>query len=82
MSSGRKRAIAAVATLGLILLVSVWGGMRLSADTLTHGTPIKVGLIQGNIAQTDKWNPARVGDDPRSLSPAVAARRSTMAPSC
>jgi apolipoprotein N-acyltransferase len=25
------------------------------------GAPIKVGLIQGNIAQTDKWNPARAG---------------------
>jgi len=34
---------------------------RLRSNTLTNGTPIKVGLIQGNIAQTDKWNPARAG---------------------
>ena len=61
MSDGRKRAVAAGATLSLIVVVSVWGGMRLSANTLTTGTPIKVGLIQGNIAQTDKWNPARSG---------------------
>ena len=38
---------------------SVWGGMRLAANELTSGTPIQIGLIQGNIAQTDKWNPAR-----------------------
>ncbi len=35
--------------------------MRLRSNTLTQGTPIKVGLIQGNIAQIDKWNPARAG---------------------
>lgn len=61
MSSGRKQAVAGAATLGLIVVVSVWGGVRLSAKTLTSGTPIKVGLIQGNIAQSDKWNPARSG---------------------
>ena len=61
MSDGRKRAVVAGATLGLVVVVSVWGGMRLSANTLTGGTPIKVGLIQGNIAQSDKWNPARSG---------------------
>jgi apolipoprotein N-acyltransferase len=45
----------------LIASVSVWGGLRLASNTLTQGAPIKVGLIQGNIAQTDKWNPARAG---------------------
>ncbi len=33
--------------------------MRLSANELTNGTPIKVGLIQGNIAQNEKWDPSR-----------------------
>jgi apolipoprotein N-acyltransferase len=51
----------AAVTLGAIAVVSVWGGMRLSANALTTGAPIKIGLIQGNIAQTDKWNPARAG---------------------
>jgi apolipoprotein N-acyltransferase len=59
LSLGRRRLIIGGSTLALIAVVSVWGGMRLSANELTHGTPIKVGLIQGNIAQTDKWNPAR-----------------------
>jgi apolipoprotein N-acyltransferase len=61
MASGRGRAIAAATTLGAIALVSVWGGVRLSGNELTSGAPIKIGLIQGNIAQTDKWNPARAG---------------------
>ena len=60
-SARRTRLIAAGATLGGIALVSVWGGLRLSGTELTQGAPIKIGLIQGNIAQTDKWNPARAG---------------------
>lgn len=61
LGNGRARIIAAGATLAAITIVSLWGGARLSSNTLTQGTPIKVGLIQGNIAQTDKWNPARAG---------------------
>jgi apolipoprotein N-acyltransferase len=33
----------------------------LSSNELTSGPTVTVGLIQGNIAQTDKWNPARAG---------------------
>ena len=58
-SADRARLIAAGGTLGLIALLSVWGGTRLAGNALTGGAPIKIGLIQGNIAQTDKWNPAR-----------------------
>jgi apolipoprotein N-acyltransferase len=59
ISSGRRRAVAIGSMVLLITAVSTWGGMRLRSNTLTTGTPIKVGLIQGNIAQVDKWNPAR-----------------------
>ena len=59
LTAGRTRLIAAGGTLALIALLSVWGGMRLAGNELTSGTPIQIGLIQGNIAQTDKWNPAR-----------------------
>ena len=59
LTAGKSRLVAAGGTLALIALVSVWGGMRLSGNELTQGTPIRIGLIQGNIAQTDKWNPAR-----------------------
>lgn len=62
VSVGRTRAVAALATLALITTVSLWGGQRMAANELvTSGTPIKVGLIQGNIAQNDKWNPAQAG---------------------
>lgn len=61
MRDGRWRLIAAGATLGSIALVSIWGGTRLAANELNSGTPITIGLIQGNIAQSDKWNPARAG---------------------
>jgi apolipoprotein N-acyltransferase len=61
VSSGRRRTIAAAVPILLLASVSVWGGLRLASNTLTQGAPIKVGLIQGNIAQTDKWNPARAG---------------------
>ena len=61
LAAGRRRLVIGGATLAAIAALSVWGGMRLSGNELTQGTPIKVGLIQGNIAQTDKWNPARAG---------------------
>jgi len=61
ISNGRRRTVAIASTLLLIVAVSIWGGMRLRSKTLTSGTPIKVGLIQGNIAQVDKWNPSKAG---------------------
>ena len=59
LATGRTRVLAVVATLILLLSASVWGGQRMATNRLTQGAPIRVGLIQGNIAQVDKWNPAR-----------------------
>ena len=61
IASGRRRTIGAAVSILLIVAVSVWGGLRLRSNTLTQGAPIRVGLIQGNIAQTEKWNPERAG---------------------
>lgn len=61
ITTGRRRTLAAGVAVGLLLAVSLWGGIRLASNTLNSGEPIKVGLIQGNIAQTDKWNPSRAG---------------------
>jgi apolipoprotein N-acyltransferase len=62
LAQGRTRIAAAAVTLVSIAAVSVWGGMRMSAgDLVTEGTPVRVGLIQANIAQVDKWNPEREG---------------------
>ena len=59
LATGRTRVLAVAATLILLLSASVWGGQRMATNRLTQGAPIRVGLIQGNIAQVDKWNPAR-----------------------
>ncbi len=61
VAAGRLRVVALVATLAMITAASVWGGQRLAANRLTQGEPVRVGLIQANIAQVDKWNPARAG---------------------
>lgn len=62
ISAGRTRVVAAGSTLALIALVSLWGSQRMAVNEfVTNGTPVKVGLIQGNILQNDKWNPARAG---------------------
>jgi apolipoprotein N-acyltransferase len=38
--------------------IGIWGALRIADGSLTRdGTPLRVGLIQGNIAQSDKWNP-------------------------
>jgi apolipoprotein N-acyltransferase len=59
VTSGARR-VAALATAAAVLIaVGGWGVWRISDGSLTRaGTPIRIGLIQGNIAQEDKWNPA------------------------
>ena len=50
--------VLAVATgvLGVVVLFGVW---RLTDNRLVRdGTPLRVGLVQGNIPQADKWDPA------------------------
>lgn len=59
LATGRTRVVAFAGTIALLAVTSVWGGQRMAANRLTQGEPVRVGLIQGNIAQVDKWNPAR-----------------------
>jgi len=58
LTGGRAR-IKAIAGAALILVtVGAWGTWRVADGSLTReGSPIRIGLIQGNIAQEDKWNP-------------------------
>ena len=59
LSSGRDRVVAIGSVAVLLAGVGGWGAMRIADGSLTReGTPIRVGLMQGNIAQEDKWNPA------------------------
>jgi apolipoprotein N-acyltransferase len=43
----------------LVAALAVWGGLRISRGTLLTGPPVRVGLIQGNVEQSQKWDPAR-----------------------
>jgi len=59
LTTGRRRAAAVAAAFVVLVAVGGWGAWRIADGSLTRsGTPIRIGLIQGNIAQEDKWNPA------------------------
>ncbi len=58
--AARRRYLPLALTLAVLILVAVWGQRRVAANELTHaGDPIRVGLIQGNVDQGSKWDPAR-----------------------
>lgn len=43
------------------VLVTVWGGAALLGQqtwTAPSGAPVRVAMVQGNVAQEDKWDPA------------------------
>jgi apolipoprotein N-acyltransferase len=53
----RWRAVAAM--LAVVVAAGLWGALRLRASTLTHeGAPVRVAVLQGNILQDQKWDPA------------------------
>jgi apolipoprotein N-acyltransferase len=58
LTSGRQRMTAVATAIVVLLVVGGWGSWRVAEGSLTRqGTPLRVGLVQGNIAQADKWNP-------------------------
>ena len=59
LAAGRTRAVCFAGTIVVIAAASVWGGQRMADNRLTQGEVVRVGLIQANIAQADKWNPGR-----------------------
>ena len=43
-----------------LVVAAAWGSMRIAAGDLTRaGDPVRVGLIQGNVEQAEKTEPAR-----------------------
>jgi apolipoprotein N-acyltransferase len=43
----------------VIAAIGLWGAVRLRSSALvSSGNPVRVAVLQGNIAQEDKWNPA------------------------
>jgi apolipoprotein N-acyltransferase len=54
----RVRTIAGTAA--ALLCVAVWGAWRVAEGSLTRqGSSIRIGLLQGNIEQKDKWDPGQ-----------------------
>jgi apolipoprotein N-acyltransferase len=52
-----------VATAMVVLVISVWGGLRVrQGELIRGGDVVRVGLLQGNVDQADKWNDQRAGD--------------------
>jgi apolipoprotein N-acyltransferase len=62
LADGRARVKALAGAAALVVAVGGWGAWRLSTGSLTQqGTPLRVGLVQGNIEQADKWRPGEAG---------------------
>ena len=56
---GRARIVHPAIAVILIGGCAIWGTLRLQASPLLNaGVPVRVAVIQGNIEQEDKWNPA------------------------
>jgi apolipoprotein N-acyltransferase len=56
-SAARWRVAGAVAV--VVLAAGLWGGFRLRDSALTReGAPVRVAVLQGNILQDQKWDPA------------------------
>jgi apolipoprotein N-acyltransferase len=57
--TGRARVIYPAAALAGVVACVIWGQMRLNASPLLQsGEPVRVAVLQGNIAQEEKWEPA------------------------
>jgi len=55
-----RRAIPIAVVFVLIIVVAVWGSRRVAQGALTReGEAVKVGLLQGNVDQAIKWDPAQ-----------------------
>lgn len=58
MVNGKRRWVSLVGIVVVLTLVVSFGTWRLqSNDWLARGTPLRVAMVQGNIAQQDKWDP-------------------------
>jgi apolipoprotein N-acyltransferase len=46
------------AVIACVIALGIWGAFRIREGSLARdGATVRVGLVQGNIAQDDKWNP-------------------------
>jgi apolipoprotein N-acyltransferase len=69
------------ATAAVVSVVVVGGLLRLQSGALLSGDPVRVGLVQGNVDQADKWNVGRAAgifEDYMRLSREVIAGGATL----
>ena len=74
----RSRVVTVAVAAGCVVAASAWGTLRLhDARLLREGTPLEVGIVQGNVPQDEKWDAARassVFDHHVQLTRQAAAR--------
>ena len=59
ISRRKDRWLTSAAAITAVIAMGVWGALRVREGSLTReGDTLRVGLVQGNIAQADKWNPS------------------------
>jgi apolipoprotein N-acyltransferase len=78
IETDRKRFVPLGTALLLVIVVAGWGSLRLNASALTRtGEPLRVGILQGNVDQAEKWDRQRAndifGDYLRKTEQAIAA---------
>ena len=55
---GRSRPVAFLALMAAVVAIALWGWSRIGGERLlTAGRPLRVGIVQGNVAQDEKWQP-------------------------
>ena len=64
-----SRTIPLAVVLILVIVLAAWGSLRVARGDLTRGTPVRVALVQGNVAQAQKWDP----DARRTSSTTISA---------
>jgi apolipoprotein N-acyltransferase len=59
ISRSPESVITVAVVAAMLIGITVWGNRRLANDVLLdQGRPARVALVQGNIAQENKWDPA------------------------
>ena len=62
VTRGTLRVVVSAGVIAVVVASAAWGQWRISkAALLSAGEPVRVAVLQGNIAQEDKWNPALAG---------------------